>query len=170
VSTRIRIVSAGFVQAILLAALFVASSARAQSLRGEEIVRYLQPGRWEIEIIPDLSRMTEAQRKRLESHGGAHRTLRSTDCLDAHGKSEMMAGLEDSNVTKEAERRAERDCKTKLTPLGPHEARIVTSCNINGRITEIIATCRYTTLEVARRTADGHEAVFKKAHRIGECK
>ena len=168
-TTSARFRSAGFISTILLGGL-LAIPARGQAIRGEDIVRYLQPGRWEIEIIPDLSRMTEAQRKKFESRGAASRTLRSTDCLDAHGKSEMMEGIEDTDAMKQAERDAKRDCKTTLTPLGAHEARIVTSCNINGRRTEIVAACRYTTLEVARKDPDGHEFVYKKARRIGECK
>ena len=149
---------------VIFVGAFLASTARGQVIKGEEIVKYLQPGRWEIEIIPDLSRLTEAQRKKYESHGGANR-MKSTDCLDAHGKSEMMQGLDAS-----VERDAERDCKSKLTPLGAHEAKIVTTCNIRGKVSEIIATCRYTTLEVSRKEADGKETIYKKAHRVGDCK
>lgn len=161
--------SAGFISTILLGGL-LAIPARGQAIRGEEIVKYLQPGRWEMEIIPDLSRLSEAQRKKLESHGGANRTVRSTDCLDAHGKSEMLEGLEGSEAMQQAERDAKRDCKTTLTPLGPHEAKILTSCDIRGRHTELVITCRYTTLEVARKDPDGHEFVFKKGRRTGDCK
>lgn len=168
-TSRARFRSAGFVSTILLGGL-LAPPIRGQAIRGEDIVRYLQPGRWEIEIIPDLSRLTEAQRRKFESRGADKRTIRSTDCLDAHGKSEMLAGIEDSDAMKEAQRNAERNCKTTLIPLGAHEAKIVTSCNHDGRRTQIVATCRYTTLEVARTDADGHEHVYKKARRMGDCK
>jgi hypothetical protein len=163
---RSRVPFAAFASTILLGAL----QAQTQAIRGEDIVRYLQPGRWEIEIIPDYSRLTEAQRKKLESRGGANRTIHSTDCLDSHGKSEMMEGLEDTDAMQQAERNAKRNCKTTLTPLGAHEARIVTSCDHDGRHTEIVATCRYTTLEVSRKDPDGRVFVYKKAHRTGDCK
>jgi len=166
---RARFRFAGLLSTILLGGL-LATPARGQAIRGEEIVRYLQPGRWEIEIIPDLSRLTEAQQKKFESRGAANRTIRSTDCLDAHGKSEMMEGLEGTDAMRDAQRNAKQNCKTTLTPLGAHEARIVTSCNNEGRRTELVVTCRYTTLEVSRKEPDGHEFVFKKAHRTGDCR
>ncbi|HEY6051729.1 MAG TPA: hypothetical protein VIZ58_10800 [Thermoanaerobaculia bacterium] len=165
-TTRARL---AFISTILLGGL-LAVPVRGQAIRGEDIVKYLQPGRWEIEIIPDLSRLTEEQRKRYESRGGAGRTIRSTDCLDAHGKSEMMEGLEGTDSMQKAERDAKRDCKTTLTPLGPHEAKMLVSCDIRGRHTELVALFRYTTLEVSRKDPDGREFVFKKARRIGDCK
>jgi hypothetical protein len=167
-TTRARFRSAGLISTILLGGL-LAIPVRGQTIRGEDIVRYLQPGRWEIEIIPDLSRLTEAQRQKVESRG-ANRTVRSTDCLDAHGKSEMMAGIEGSDAVKSAERDAKRNCKTTLIPLGAHEAKIAVSCNNDGRHTELVITCRYTTLEEARRDPDGREFVYKKARRTGDCK
>ena len=164
-TTRARI---GFLSTILLGGLF-AVPARGQAIRGEEIVKYLQPGKWEIELIPDLSRLTEEQRKRYESRG-AGGTRKSTDCLDAHGKSEMMEGIEGTDSMQKAERDAKRDCKTTLTPLGPHEAKMLVSCDIKGRHTELVAHFRYTTMEVSRKDPDGREFVFKKARRIGDCK
>ena len=158
-SVRVRLRLSGTALGILLAA---TAPAPGQAIKGEEIVKYLQPGQWEIEIIPDTSRMTDAQKKRLEQRG----PMRSTDCLDAHGKSQMMEGLDLS----EAQKKAESECKTKLTPLGAHEAKIVTTCNAGGRVTEITMTCKYTTLEVARKDPEGHEHVYKKARRTGECK
>jgi len=167
-TARVRFRSGALISTILLGGL-LAAPARGQALRGEQIVQYLQPGKWEIELIPDLSQLTEEQRKRYESRPGGT-TRKSTDCLDAHGKSEMMAGIEDTDAMRAAERSSKQHCKTTLTPLGAHEAKISVSCDKNGRKTELVMHARYTTLEVSRRDPEGREFVFQKAHRIGDCK
>ncbi len=166
-ATRDRIRMGGLLSATLLGTL-LAFPLRAQTIRGEDLVRYLQPGSWDIEILFDTSRMTVEERKKLEGHAGAQ-SVHSTDCLDAHGKSRTMAEIEGDS--KEAAKESENHgCKSTLTPTGAHEARIVTSCSYQGKVVEMVMTCRYTTFEVTRKGADGRDFVFKKGRRTGDCK